>query len=63
VLGDVLGREDLHLAGHDVCLVHDAAHAAVVISVRVAVDDGDHGFLAQVLGKKTLAADRKKHLK
>ena len=42
VFGEVLRREDLHLAGLDVGLVHDAAHAAVVVDVRMAVDHRDH---------------------
>ena len=44
-----LRREDLHLAGLDVGLVDDAAHAAVVIDVRMAVDHGDDRPLAEVL--------------
>jgi hypothetical protein len=35
------GAEDFHLAGLDVGLINDAAHAAVVVDVRMTVNDGE----------------------
>lgn len=46
VLHEVLGRNDTHLPRLDVLLVHDAAHAAVVVDVRVAVNHGEDRLLA-----------------
>ena len=59
VLGEVLGRDDLHLAGLDVGFVDDAAHAAVVVDVRVAVDDRDDRPLAEVLGHEIVGRLRR----
>ncbi|MCY1423174.1 hypothetical protein D9M71_388810 [compost metagenome] len=52
--GEILGRDDAHLAGLDVSLVDYAAHAAEVVDVRVAVDHGHHRFLAQVLAHQLI---------
>ena len=54
VLGDrlaqeVLGRDHAAATGVDVGLRGHAEHAAEVIDVRVGVDHGDHGPLAEML--------------
>ena len=54
VLGEVLGRDDLDLAGLDIGLIDDATHAAVVIDMGVAVDDGKHWPLAELRGHEVV---------
>ncbi|MNR29009.1 hypothetical protein D3C85_1463660 [compost metagenome] len=45
-------REDLDLARPDIGLVHDAAHPAIMVDVRMAVDHRDDWALPQVLADK-----------
>ncbi|MNQ71359.1 hypothetical protein D3C85_860230 [compost metagenome] len=49
VLAETFWRNDAHLAGLDVGLVDNAAHAAEVVDMRVAIDHRDHRLLAQML--------------
>src|SRR5690606_33666874 len=48
VVHEAHGSKDLHLASFDVRFVDDTAHAAKVVDVRVAVNNGHHGLLGPV---------------
>ena len=48
VLGEMLRRKNLHLAGFNIGLIDDAAHPAIMIDVRMAVDNGQDRKLAEV---------------
>ena len=56
------GSNNLHLSGIDIGLVHDAAHAAIVIDMTVRVDHRDDRLVAELRNDK-LAPDRRRALR
>ena len=58
VLGEAFGRDDFHFAALDVGLVHNAAHAAVMVDMAVAVDHRVDRALAQMLADQIIGCLR-----